>query len=91
MIKRCNTNIASCVKTALGIFNPETINKSGQRVFYIFTNGLVEEYKLYSQWKENIFKEAYNCTFAFIFSMSDSLKEDQKKDLKEEWEGFQKA
>ena len=91
MIKRCNTNIASCIKTALEKFSPETINKNRQRVFYIFTNGLDEEYKLYSQWKENIFREAYNCTFAFIFSMSDSLKEDQKKDLKEVWEGFQKA
>ena len=91
MIKRCNTNIASCVKTALDKFSPEKINKNRQRVFYIFTNGLDEEYKLYSQWKENIFREAYNCTFAFIFSMSDSLKEDQIKDLKEVWEGFQKA
>ena len=91
MIKRCNTNIASCVKTALEKFSPEKININRQRVFYIFTNGLDEEYKLYSQWKENIFKDAFNCTFAFIFSMSDSLKEDQIKDLKEVWEGFQKA
>ena len=91
MIKRCNTNIASCVKTALEKFGPEKINENRQRVFYIFTNGLDEEYKLYSQWRENIFKDAFNCTFAFIFSMSDSLKEDQIKDLKEVWEGFQKA
>ena len=38
---------------------------------------LDEEYKLYSQWKENIFRDAHNYTFAFIFSLSDSLKGDQ--------------
>ena len=48
MIKRCNTNIASCVKIALEKFSPEKISKNRQRVFYIFTNGLDEEYKLYS-------------------------------------------
>ena len=55
-IKRCNTNIASCIKTAIDKFK-SLDEKNAQRVFYMFTNGLDEEFTLCEQWKERIFDD----------------------------------
>ena len=65
-IKRCNTNIASCIKTATDKFKSLDFDNS-HRVFYMFTNGLDEEFTLYEQWKERIFINS-NHSLAFIFS-----------------------
>ena len=51
-IKRCNTNIASCIKTATDKF--KTLNEDSQRVFYMFTNGLDEEFALHENRKNRI-------------------------------------
>ena len=44
-IKRCNTNIASCIKTATDKFK-SLKGDDAHRVFYVFTNGLDEEFSL---------------------------------------------
>ena len=85
-IKRCSTNIASCIKTAIDKFKTLD-NDNAQRVFYIFTNGLDEEFGLHHQWKERIFNNS-NHSFAFIFSKPESIKEEQSKFLAEYWNKF---
>ena len=84
-IKRCNTNIASCIKTATDKF--KTLDENSHRVFYMFTNGLDEEFALFDQWKERIFTNP-NHSFAFIFSKPTSIKPEQSKFLTEFWENF---
>ena len=84
-IKRSETNIASCVKTAIDKF--KTLNKDSQRVFYIFTNGLDEEYALYDQWKDRILNNP-NHSFAFIFSKSKFANNEQSEFLTQFWEKF---
>ena len=64
-IKRWNTNIASCIKTAIDKFNTLKCENS-QKVYYMFTNGLGDEFALYKQWKERIFTNP-NHTFGRIF------------------------
>ena len=86
-IKRCNTNIASCIKTATDKF--KTLDENSHRVFYMFTNGLDEEFALFDQWKERIFTNP-NHSFAFIFSKPTSIKPEQSKFLTEFWENFGK-
>ena len=86
-IKRCNTNIASCIKTATDKF--KTLDENAHRVFYMFTNGLDEEFALFDQWKEKIFINP-NHSFAFIFSKPMSIKPEQSKFLTEFWENFGK-
>ena len=87
-IKRCNTNIASCIKTAIDKFK-SLDEKNAQRVFYMFTNGLDEEFALCEQWKERIFDD-YNNSFAFIFSKPKTIKDEQSKFLTQFWEKFGK-
>ena len=86
-IKRCNTNIASCIKTAIDKF--KSLDKNSHRVFYMFTNGLDEEFALFEQWKDNIFVNP-NHSFAFIFSKPISIKPEQSKFLSEFWDKFGK-
>ncbi len=43
-IKRCNTNIASCIKAATDKF--KTLDENTHRVFYMFTNEFDEEFTL---------------------------------------------
>jgi len=47
-IKRCNTNIASCIKASIDKFNTLK-NENSQKLCYIFTNGLDDEFTLYEQ------------------------------------------
>ena len=63
-IERYRTNIASCAKVALDKF-PIT-KENNQRVFYFFTNGLDDEYKLYDEWNKEIFDKDNNF-FSFLF------------------------
>ena len=63
-IQRYRTNIASCLKTAIDEF--PTRGENSQRVFYIFTNGLDDEYKLYDEWNKEIFNNK-NSFFSFLF------------------------
>ena len=87
-IKRCNTNIASCIKTATDKFKTlENDNNNSQRVFYMFTNGLDEEFALYEQWKERIFTNP-NHSFAFILSKPKTIKEEQSQFLTDFWDKF---
>lgn len=74
-IKRCNTNIASCIKTATDKFKSLDFDNS-HRVFYMFTNGLDEEFTLYEQCKERIFINS-NHSLAFIFSKPKTIKDEQ--------------
>ena len=85
-IKRFNTNIASCIKTATDKFKTLE-NENCQRVFYMFTNGLDEEFALYEQWKERIFTNPSN-SFAFILSKPKNIKEDHSQFLTEFWNKF---
>ena len=85
-IKRANTNIASCIKTATDKFKTLD-NENSQRVFYMFTNGLDEEFALYKQWKERIFTNP-NHSFAFILSKTKTIKEEQSQFLTEFWDKF---
>ena len=62
--KRYRTNIASCAKIALDIF--PTLNENNKRIFYFFTNGIDEEYKLYDEWNKEIFNKN-NTFFLFLF------------------------
>ena len=84
-IKRCNTNIASCIKTATDQF--KTLDENSHRVFYMFTNGLDEEFALFDQWKDRIFVHP-NHSFAFIFSKPMSIKPDQSTFLSQFWDKF---
>ena len=85
-IKRFNTNIASCIKTATDKFKTLE-NENCQRVFYMFTNGLDEEFALYEQWKERIFTNPSN-SFAFILSKPNNIKEKYSQFLTEFWNKF---
>ena len=85
-IKRCSTNIASCIKTATDQFKALD-NENSQRVFYMFTNGLDEEFALYEQWKDRIFTNQ-NHSFAFILSKPKSIKEEQSQFLTKFWDKF---
>ena len=72
-IERYRTNIASCAKVALDKF--PIINENNQRIFYFFTNGLDDEYKLYDEWNKEIFDKDNNF-FSFLFYLpSDEIKE----------------
>ena len=69
-IKRYQTNIASCIETAIELFkinNENNKNDESQRVFYIFTNGFDKELVLHEQLKKKIFNNPNN-SFVFIFS-----------------------
>ena len=85
-IKRFNTNIASCIKTATDKFKTLE-NENCQRVFYMFTNGLDEEFALYEQWKERIFTNPSN-SFAFILSKPKNIKDEHSQFLTEFWNKF---
>jgi hypothetical protein len=63
-IQRYRTNIASCAKTAIDEF--PIIDANNQRIFYFFTNGLDDEYKLYDEWNKEIISNK-NCFFSFLF------------------------
>ena len=78
-IKRCNTNIASCIKTATDKFKSLDFDNA-HRVFYMFTNGLDEEFSLYDQWKDRIFNSSNN-SFVFIFSKAKTIKLEQSNYL----------
>ena len=85
-IKRCNTNIASCIKTATDKF--KSLGKEdAHRVFYMFTNGLDEEFALFDQWKNKIFVHD-NHSFAFIFSKPKTIKKEQSEFLTDFWGKF---
>lgn len=85
-IKRFNTNIASCIKTATDKF--KTLKgDDAHRVFYIFTNGLDEEFSLTEQWKDRIFNNP-NHSFAFIFSKPKTIKKDASDFLTNYWNKF---
>lgn len=71
-IKRSNKNIASCIKTATDKYK-SLDNDNSHRVFYIFTDGLDEEFALYEQWKERIFI-SNNHSYAFIISKPKTIK-----------------
>ena len=86
-IKRCNTNIASCIKTATDEF--KSLQEDSHRVFYMFTNGLDEEFALFDQWKDRIFVDP-NHSFAFIFSKPKTIKKEQSEYLTQFWEKFGK-
>ena len=86
-IKRCNTNIASCIKTATDKF--KTLNEDSQRVFYMFTNGLDEEFALHEQWKDRVLDNPKH-SFAFIFSKPKTIKEEQSEFLTKFWDKFSK-
>ena len=62
-IQRYRTNIASCAKIAIENFPTKKNNK---RVFYFFTNGLDDEYKLFNEWNNEIFYNK-NLFFSFLF------------------------
>ena len=85
-IKRFNTNIASCIKTATDKFKTSA-NDDCQRVFYMFTNGLDEEFALYDQWKDRIFTNP-NHSFAFILSKPKNIKIEHSEFLTKFWEKF---
>ena len=87
-IKRCNTNIASCIKTATDKFK-SLDNDNAHRVFYMFTNGLDEEFALCKQWKDRIFINS-NHSYAFIFSKPKTIKNEQSKYLTQFWDKFGK-
>lgn len=63
-IQRYRTNIASSVKTAIEKF--PILNENNKRIFYFFTNGLDDEYKLYDEWNNEIFINK-NYLFSFLF------------------------
>ena len=64
VIQRYRTNIASCLKVALDKFRK--LKECKRRIFYIFTNGLDDEYHLYNEWNKEIF-HCKNCFFSFLF------------------------
>ena len=84
-IKKCNTNIASCIKTETDKFKSLDFDNS-HRVFYMFTNGLDEEFTLYEQWKERIFINN-NHSLDFILK---TIKDEQSEFLTQFWNKFGK-
>ena len=69
--------ISSCIKTAIDKFN--TLKKeNSQKLCYMFTNELGDEFALYEQWKERIFRNP-NHTFAFILSKPKNIKKEQSE------------
>ena len=64
-------------------------NGNSQRVFFMFTNGLDEEFALYEQWKDRIFTNT-NHSFAFILSMPKTMKEEKSNCLTDFWDKFSK-
>ena len=82
-IQRYRTNIASCAKIALDKF--PRLNENNKRIFYFFTNGIDDEYKLYDEWKSEIFNKD-NTMFLFLFYLpikSIESKEDYNFIIKE--------
>ena len=75
-IPRYRTNIASCVKTAIEKF--PTKDKNNKKIYYFFTNGLDDEYKLYDEWNKEIF-DTDNSFFAFLFYVPSEDKEIKEK------------
>lgn len=63
-VQRYRTNIASCAKIALDKF--PILDKNNKRIFYFFTNGIDDEYKLYDEWNKEIFY-IDNAAFLFLF------------------------
>ena len=63
-IERYRTNIASCAVVALDKF--PKVKKNNKRVFYFFTNGLDDEYKLFDEWNREIFSDKKS-SFSFLF------------------------
>ena len=78
-IQRYKTNIASCAKVAIDLF--PNINENNQRIFYFFTNGLDDEYKLYEEWSKEIFNKK-NCFFSFLFYLPFEIIQELEKDEK---------
>jgi len=85
-IKRCNTNIASCIKTATDKFK-SLKGDDAHRVFYMFTNRLDEEFSLTVHWRDRIFINP-NHSFAFIFSKTKIIKKKTSTFLTNYWEKF---
>ena len=79
-IQRYRTNIASCIKVALDYF--PKLKEKNRRVFYIFTNGLDDEYYLYKEWNKEIFNKN-NCYFSFLFYLPflENKQEEEKNEI----------
>ena len=74
--QRYRTNIASSVKTAIEKF--PILNENNKRIFYFFTNGLDDEYKLYDEWNNEIFiNKKYLFSFLFFLPDENILKENE--------------
>ena len=62
------------------------------RSFFIFTDGLDEDFLLCDQWNENIFINS-NDSFSFLFMKSDELSQESQKEnleyLKGKWKNFE--
>jgi len=83
-IKRYKTKIFSCIKA---IDNYNSLDKDSHRIFYIFTNGLDEEFGLIEQIKDMAFLNEYN-SLVFIFSKFENIEKEQSEILSGLWTKF---
>ena len=74
-IQRYRTNMASCAKIALDKF--PILNENNKRIFYFFTNGIDDEYKLYDEWNKEIFN-IDNAAFLFLFYLPIKISENKE-------------
>jgi len=83
-IKRYKTKIFSCIKA---IDNYNSLDKDSHRIFYIFTNGLDEEFGLIEQIKDMAFLNENN-SLVFIFSKFENIEKEQSEILSGLWTKF---
>ena len=80
------------VKNLLFSMNYKHPDNKKFRSFFIFTDGLDEDFLLSEQWNENIFNNSYD-SFCFLFIKSDELNQESQKQnleyLNGKWKNFE--
>ena len=83
-IKRYKTKIFSCIKA---INNYKVLDNDSHRIFYIFTNGLDEDFAIIDQMKDRAFLNENN-SLVFIFSKFENIEKEKSDILTDLWTKF---
>ena len=83
-IKRYKTILFSCIEA---IDNYKALDKDSHRIFYIFTNGLHEEFGLFEKIKDRAFLNEKN-SLVFIFSKFENIEKEKSDFLTDLWTKF---
>ena len=83
-IKRYKTKLFSCIKA---INNYKVLDNDSHRIFYIFTNGLDEDFGLIEQMRDRAFLNEKN-SLVFIFSKFENIEKEKSDILTDLWTKF---